>query len=49
MKSVTGWKSGRWDGTMRERRKKEEENEKGDKKKRVLERGSNPIGFDCAS
>ena len=49
MKSVTARKSGRWDGTMREREKKVEENEKGDKKNRVLEWGSNPVGSDCAS
>ena len=47
MKSVTGRKSGRWDGTMRERKKKE--NEKVDKKNRVLEWGSNPVCSDCAS
>ena len=42
---------GRWDRTLRERTKKEEaeENEKGDKKNRVLKWGSNPVGSDCAS
>ena len=37
------------DGTMRERKKKEVENEKGDGKNRVLEWGLNPVGSDCAS
>ena len=37
------------DGTMMESKKKVEENEKGDKKNRVLEWGSNPVGSDCAS
>ena len=34
------------DGTLRERTKEEaEENEKGDKKNRVLKWGSNPVGL----
>ena len=50
MKSVTARKSGRWGWNDEgEREKKVEENEKGDKKNRVLEWGSNPVGSDCAS
>ena len=45
-----GWRTvGGGDGTTRKRKKKAEENEKGDKKNRVLDWGSNPVRSGCTS